>query len=124
MLQGREIFIGAKREGDFGTVVMCGLGGIFVELLGDVSTALAPVTPSEAEKMIKKLKGYKIIQGFRGEEGVNEAIFAETVSRVAALCQAAPEIAEMDINPLLGNSTSLTAVDARIRIARENIINY
>ena len=119
MLQGREIFIGAKREGDFGTVVMCGLGGIFVELLGDVSTALAPVTPSEAEKMIKKLKGYKIIQGFRGEEGVNEAIFAEMVSRVSALCSAAPEIAEMDINPLLGNSTSVTAVDARVRIDKQ-----
>ena len=98
---------------------MCGLGGIFVEALGDVSSALAPISPSTAEKMIKSLKGYKIIRGFRGEEGVNEAIFAETVSRVAALCQAAPEIAEMDINPLLGNSTSLTAVDARIRIARD-----
>ena len=124
MLSGREVFIGAKREGNFGTVVMCGLGGIFVEALGDVSSALAPISVPTAEKMIKKLKGYKIIRGFRGEEGVNEAIFAETVSRVAALCQAAPEIAEMDINPLLGNSTSLTAVDARIRIARENIINY
>ena len=118
MLQGQEIFIGAKKEGNFGTVVMCGLGGIFVEALGDVSTALAPISPEFAEKMIKKLKGYKIIQGYRGEEGVNEAIFAEMVSRVSALCAIAPEIAEMDINPLLGNSTSVTAVDARIRIER------
>ena len=118
MLQGKEIFIGAKREGNFGTVVMCGLGGIFVEVLGDVSTALAPISPGLAQKMIKNLKGYKIIQGYRGEEGVNEAIFAEMVSKVSLLCQAAPEIAEMDINPLLGNSTSVTAVDARIRIER------
>ncbi len=118
MLQGKEIFIGAKREGNFGTVVMCGLGGIFVEVLGDVSSALVPVSPADAGKMIKKLKGYKIIQGFRGEEGVNEVIFAEIVSRVSSLCATAPEIAEMDINPLLGNSTSLTAVDARIRISK------
>ena len=118
MLQGKEIFIGAKREGDFGTVVMCGLGGIFVEALGDVSTALAPISPQFAKKMIKKLKGYKIIQGYRGEEGVNEVIFAELVSKVSTLCTAAPEIAEMDINPLLGNSSSVTAVDARIRINR------
>ena len=118
MLQGKEIFIGAKREGDFGTVVMCGLGGIFVEALGDVSTALAPISPQFSKKMIKKLKGYKIIQGYRGEEGVNEVIFAELVSKVSALCAAAPEIAEMDINPLLGNSISVTAVDARIRINR------
>ena len=119
MLQGKEIFIGAKREGDFGTVVMCGLGGIFVEVLGDVASALAPVSPADAEKMIKKLKGYKIIQGFRGEDGINEAIFAEMVSRVSALCCAAPEISEMDINPLLGNSTSVTAVDARVRIEKQ-----
>ena len=118
MLQGKEIFIGAKREGDFGTVVMCGLGGIFVEALGDVSTALAPISHQFAKKMIKKLKGYKIIQGYRGEEGVNEVIFAELVSKVSTLCAAAPEIAEMDINPLLGNSSSVTAVDARIRINR------
>lgn len=119
MLQGKEIFIGAKREGDFGTVVMCGLGGIFVEVLGDVASALAPVSPADAEKMIKKLKGYKIIQGFRREDGINEAIFAEMVSRVSALCCAAPEISEMDINPLLGNSTSVTAVDARVRIEKQ-----
>ena len=68
--------------------------------------------------MIKKLKGYKIIQGYRGEEGVNEVIFAELVSKVSTLCAAAPEIAEMDINPLLGNSSSVTAVDARIRIRK------
>ena len=66
------------------------------------------------------LKGYKIIQGIRGEEGVNEVIFAEMVSRVATLCHYAPEIVEMDINPLLGNSVNLTAVDARIRIKRND----
>ena len=119
-LQGREVFIGAKKEGGFGTMVMCGLGGIFVEALGDVVTAKIPFSPAFAREMIKKLRGYKIIQGIRGEEGVNEVIFAEMVSRVATLCHYAPEIVEMDINPLLGNSVNLTAVDARIRIKRND----
>ena len=119
-LKGREVFIGAKKEGGFGTMVMCGLGGIFVEALGDVVGAKIPFSPAFAHEMIKKLRGYKIIQGIRGEEGVNEVIFAEMVSRVATLCHYAPEIVEMDINPLLGNSVNLTAVDARIRIKRND----
>jgi acetyltransferase len=119
-LSGREIFIGAKKDGGFGTVVMCGLGGIFVEALGDVVSAMAPFSPTFAGEMIKKLRGYKIIRGIRGEEGINEVIFAEMVSRVATLCHYAPEIVEMDINPLLGNSVNLTAVDARIRIKRND----
>lgn len=120
MLSGTEIFIGAKREGKFGTQVLCGLGGIFVEALGDVSSNLAPFSKTIAHNMIKKLRGYKIIKGIRGKEGVNEVIFAEMVSRVSSLCALAPEIAEMDLNPLLGNMTNVIAVDARIRIEKYN----
>ena len=116
MLSGTEIFIGAKREGNFGTLVMCGLGGIFIEVLKDVKTGLAPLNKDEADKMIKGLRGYKMIQGTRGMEGVNEVMFNETIRRVSALCMAAPEIEEMDLNPLLGNARNITAVDARIRI--------
>lgn len=68
--------------------------------------------------MIRNLKSYKIIQGLRGQEGVNEALFADVIARVSALCEAAPEIQEMDINPLLCNMKRLTAVDARIRIQK------
>ena len=118
MLSGTEIFIGAKKEGNFGTLVMCGLGGIFIEVLKDVQTALAPVNKSEADSMIKGLRGYKMIKGTRGLEGVNEEMFNETVRRVSALCMAAPEIEEMDLNPLLGNAKTVVAVDARIRIAK------
>lgn len=118
MLSGTEIFIGAKKEGDFGTLVFCGLGGIFVEALNDVSSNLAPFSQDIAHKMIKDLRGYKIIKGIRGSEGVNEEIFAEMVSRVSSLCAVAPEIEEMDLNPLLGNSRSVMAVDARIRIGK------
>lgn len=118
MLKGTEIFIGAKREDKFGTIVMCGLGGIFIEALKDVNSELAPVSIQEADDMIGNLKGYKIIKGIRGQEGVNIAMFNETIRRVSALCTIAPEIAEMDLNPLLGNSKSVTAVDARIRIEK------
>ena len=118
MLFGTEIFIGASREEKFGHQVLCGLGGIFIEVLKDVKASLAPIGKEEALDMIKSLKGYKIIQGVRGQEPVNEDLFAEAVSRVSALVQAAPEIAEMDLNPLLGSPKTVVAVDARIRIEK------
>ena len=118
MLSGTEIFIGAKKEGNFGTLVMCGLGGIFIEVLKDVQTGLAPINTLEADRMIKGLRGYKMIKGTRGLEGVNEEMFNETIRRVSALCMAAPEIEEMDLNPLLGNAKTVVAVDARIRISK------
>ncbi len=70
------------------------------------------------EEMIKKLRGYKIIQGVRGQDPVNEDLYADQIARVSALVQAAPEIAEMDLNPLLGSPTAVVAVDARIRIEK------
>ncbi len=119
MLSGTEIFIGAKREGNFGNLVMCGLGGIFIEVLKDVSTAMSPVGKVEAQRMIKSLRGYKMIEGARGMEGVNEALFIDAIRRISALCMAAPEIEEMDLNPLLGNAKEVVAVDARIRICKK-----
>ena len=118
MLFGTEIFIGASREEQFGHQVLCGLGGIFIEVLKDVTASLAPISKDEALDMIRRLRGYKIIQGVRGQEAVNEDLFAEAVSRVSALVGAAPEIAEMDLNPLLGSAKTVVAVDARIRIEK------
>lgn len=118
MLSGRELFIGAKKEPSFGHTVVCGLGGIFVEVLRDISTGLSPVSREEARKMICNLKGYGLIRGVRGQEGVNEDLFTEAIVRVSALCTCAPEIAEMDLNPLLGTAHNVTTVDARIRISR------
>ena len=115
-LKGMELFIGAKAEGAFGHLVMCGLGGIFIEVLKDVQTGLAPLSQAEAESMIEALKGRKMLDGVRGQEGVNVQYFSELVQRVAALVTVAPEIAEMDINPLLGSPDSIVAVDARIRL--------
>ncbi len=117
-LSGTEVFIGAKREGSFGHIVMCGLGGIFIEVLKDVQSGLAPISQTDAAGMIKRLRSYRIIEGVRGQESVNQERFAEMVSRVSVLVETAPEIFEMDLNPLLGNSKDVVAVDARIRIEK------
>nr|WP_321374088.1 acetate--CoA ligase family protein [uncultured Bacteroides sp.] len=118
MLKGTELFIGAKYEEKFGHVVLCGLGGIFVEVLKDVSSGLAPLSYEEAYSMIRSLKAYKIIQGTRGQKGVNEDKFAEIIVRLSTLLRFATEIKEMDINPLLATSKDVIAVDARIRVEK------
>ncbi|MBW6500857.1 MAG: acetate--CoA ligase family protein [Bacteroidales bacterium] len=118
MLSGTELFIGAKYEPRFGHVILCGLGGIFVEVLGDVSSGLAPLTFREAESMIRSLKGYRIIKGTRGKPGINEKIFAEIIVRLSSLLRFATEIKEMDLNPLIGGPDGITVVDARIRVEK------
>ena len=118
MLDGTDVYIGAIRDPKFGHQIFFGLGGIFIEVLKDVQSALAPITAAEAKEMLKKLRGYKILEGVRGQEAVNLDLYAEQVARVSALVQAAPEIAEMDLNPLLGNPRYVTAVDARIRLEK------
>ena len=118
MLKGTELFIGAKYEEKFGHVVLCGLGGIFVEVLKDVSSGLAPLSYDEAYSMIRSLRAYKIIQGTRGQKGVNEDKFAEIIVRLSTLLRFATEIKEMDINPLLATDKDVIAVDARIRIEK------
>ena len=116
MLKGTEVFIGAKYEPRFGHVVLCGLGGIFVEVLKDVSSGLAPLSYAEAESMIKSLRGYKILEGTRGQAGINLRKYAEIIVRLSTLLRFATEIKEMDINPLIADEDSVTAVDARILI--------
>ena len=118
MLDGTEVYIGAMRDPKFGHQVFFGLGGIFIEVLKDVESVLVPTSKDEVLEKLKSLKGYKILEGVRGQAGVNLDLYADQVVRVSALVQAAPEIAEMDLNPLLGNPRYVTAVDARIRIEK------
>ncbi len=118
MLSGIELFVGAKQEEKFGHMILCGMGGIFIEVLKDISTAMSPVSMNEAQEMIRSLKSYKIIQGVRGQEGVNEEQFAEVLVKLSALLKEAPEIFEMDLNPLLGSKKQVVAVDARINIVK------
>ena len=118
MIKGTEVFIGAKYEQRFGHVVLCGLGGIFVEVLKDVKSGLAPLSYPEAYSMIHSLRGYKIIKGTRGQRGINEQKYAEIIVRLSTLLRFATEIKEMDINPLLADEKDVVAVDARILIVK------
>jgi len=118
MLRGTELFIGAKYEERFGHVVLCGLGGIFVEVLKDVQSGLAPLSYAEAYSMIHSLRGYKILKGTRGQAGINEKKYAEIIVRLSTLLRFATEIKEMDINPLLADGDDIVAVDARILIEK------
>jgi acetyltransferase len=118
MLSGIELFVGAKNEERFGHMVMCGLGGIFIEVLKDVVAALTPLSPQDGYDMISDLHSHQMLEGIRGQEPVDKRKFADIISRVSALCLAAPEIFEMDLNPLLGRKDSVIAVDARIRIEK------
>ena len=83
-----------------------------------MQSSLVPISAAEAKEALTKLRGYKILQGVRGQQPVNVDVYAEQIARVAALVMAAPEIAEMDLNPLLGNPKNVVAVDARIRIEK------
>ena len=118
MLKGRELFLGAKYEDRFGHVVVCGLGGIFVEVLKDVASGLAPLSYDETFSMIHALRGYPIIKGTRGQRGIDEQEYADIIVRLSTLLRFANEIKEMDINPIVATEKGLFAVDARIRIEK------
>ncbi|WP_318350499.1 acetate--CoA ligase family protein [Aquipluma nitroreducens] len=121
MASGIELFLGAKYEDKFGHIILCGIGGIFVEVFKDVTSGLAPLTMCEAAAMIKNLRAYRIIKGYRGKNGVKERKFAEIMVRLSTLLRFAVEIKELDINPLLGDGDKIIAVDARIRIEKKSL---
>ncbi len=118
MASGIELFLGAKYENKFGHIILCGMGGILVEVMKDVTSGLAPLTFTEALSMIKNLKSYKIIEGYRGHPGADQQKFAEIMVRLSSMLRHAVEIKEIDINPLLGTGNRILAVDARIRIEK------
>ena len=116
MLSGIELFIGAKREKQYGHLVLFGLGGIFIEVFEDVRAVLGPCKKQEILGQLQKLKGYKILKGYRGKEGINIDLFIEYIMRVGALLRAAPEISEIDINPLFAVGDEIRAVDVRVKV--------
>lgn len=118
MASGIELFLGAKYEDKFGHVILCGMGGIYVEVLKDLSSGLAPLLHEDAMAMIKNLKSYKILQGYRKHKGVNIEKYADIIVRLSSLLRFATEIKELDINPLLGDEDQILAVDARVRIEK------
>lgn len=119
MAKGLEVFIGIKKEEGFGHLVFCGIGGVLIEVLKDFSVELCPISKTDALNMIRRLNTYKLIQGYRGNDGIDEIYFAELICRVAGIVQIIPEITELDINPLIGTNQNLQAVDVRIRIEKD-----
>jgi acetate---CoA ligase (ADP-forming) len=116
MIKGIELYMGAKYEDRFGHLVLCGLGGIYIELIKDVATGLCPLTQKEAYSMVQSLKSYKIFKGARGQKPVNEDKFVDILLKLSKLVQILPEIEELDFNPLLADGDTIIVVDARIKI--------
>ena len=111
-----EVIMGASKDPQFGPVVMFGLGGIFVEVLKDVSFRAAPISPAEALEMIKEIKSYEIIKGYRGKKPKHVEYLAETISRLSQLITDFPEIKEIDANPAMLYEDDLDIVDALITL--------
>lgn len=112
--KGKELIIGAKAEEGIGHIILFGLGGIFVELLKDVSLCITPISDYEAEEMISSIKASKLITGYRGEKGMNKVKIIEIIQRISMLVSQFPEIKELDLNPLFAFDDQICAVDARI----------
>ncbi|MEM4188573.1 MAG: acetate--CoA ligase family protein, partial [Candidatus Hadarchaeum sp.] len=112
----REVIVGAIQDPSFGATVMFGLGGIWVEVLKDISFRLAPLTIEEAKEMIKEIKGYPVLAGIRGTPPADIVAVASLIQKVGQLAYEFPEIAEMDLNPVFvfNEGKGAVAVDARI----------
>jgi acyl-CoA synthetase (NDP forming) len=108
------------RDPQFGPLVMVGFGGIFVEILGDIATRLAPVDPAEARVMLTELRMAPALQGFRGRPAADLDALADTISRFSGLVCAVPDLRELEINPLLAMPTGARALDVRGRIPTES----
>jgi acetyltransferase len=115
---GKELLLGAVRDPQFGPLVMVGFGGIYVEVLRDTATRLAPVSPAEALEMLDELKMAVLLRGVRGEPPVDRTALADTISRFAHLAADCPDLAEVELNPLVAGATGAVAVDARATLAR------
>jgi succinyl-CoA synthetase beta subunit len=108
-----ELLLGMVRDPQFGPLVMLGFGGIFVEILGDTATRLAPVSAAEARAMLAELRMAPALQGFRGRPAADLDALADTVSRFSQLAFEVPSLLELEINPLLAGSAGARALDVR-----------
>ena len=113
MILGNYILIGMKRDESFGPVIAFGLGGIFVEVMKDVSFRIAPITTKDAKEMIKEIKGHKLLEGFRGSEKVDSNKLVELLLNVSKLSMENKDIKEIDFNPVVVNSKEAMVVDVR-----------
>ena len=111
---GTEVIIGMTKDAQFGPVLMFGLGGILVELLKDVSFRIVPLEREDAREMLREIKGYPLLEGYRGSEPVDISILEEILLKVSAFVDNHPEIKELDLNPIFAYKDGALAVDARV----------
>jgi acyl-CoA synthetase (NDP forming) len=111
---GVEVIIGMSKDAQFGPVLMFGLGGILVEILKDVSFRIVPLTRRDAREMIREIKGYPLLEGYRGQQPVDVSYLEELLLRISRFVEENPDIKELDINPILAYSDGAIAVDARV----------
>jgi len=111
---GVEVIIGMSKDAQFGPVLMFGLGGILVEILKDVSFRIVPVTRKDAEEMIKEIKGYPLLQGYRGQEPADISSLEQLIVKASEFVEQNPQIKELDLNPIFAYKDGAVAVDARI----------
>ena len=111
---GTEVIVGTSKDPQFGPVIMFGLGGIFVELLKDVSFRVIPVDRRDAQEMIEEIKGYPLLQGFRGTEPASISAIVEIILKISRLVEDNPQIKELELNPVFAYRDKAVAVDARI----------
>lgn len=111
---GTEVIIGMTKDPQFGPVLMFGLGGVLVEVLKDVAFRLVPLTPRDARQMIHEIKGYPLLEGYRGQEPADIAALEGLILKVSEFVEAYPEVGELDLNPVFAYRDGALAVDARI----------
>ena len=117
--QGIELFVGVKKEKDFGHLILFGFGGIYIEVLKDFQSILAPANKDEIRQKLSKLKMYPLLKGIRGQKGINIEQFIEIIVKISNLIQKYPQISELDLNPILANDKEMFIVDRRIKIEPE-----
>ena len=116
---GVEVIIGMSKDPQFGPVLMFGLGGIFVEVLKDVSFRIVPLNRRDAREMIREIKGYPILEGYREQEPANVPFLEEMLLKVSDFVEQSPEIKELDLNPIFAYRDGAVAVDARVVLEDE-----
>jgi acyl-CoA synthetase (NDP forming) len=116
---GVEIIIGMSKDPQFGPVIMFGLGGILVEILKDVSFRITPLTRRDASEMIREIKGYPLLQGYRGQEPVGIPFLEDLILKVSDFVEQNHEVKELDLNPIFGYADGAIVVDARMALEDE-----
>ena len=116
---GIEVIIGMSKDAQFGPVLMFGLGGILVEVLKDVSFRIVPLEKRDAKEMIREIKGYPLLEGYRGQEPANIPSLEDMLLKVSQFVEENPEIKELDINPIFAYKDGAVAIDARIVLEEE-----